>query len=186
MKPNFARILFTAATELASGGGASVSTETAPEAAAAAEAAPEPAPAPAAAEPVSVTEPTFLEKVSAGLKDKAALVNENIALKARAEKAESDNLALISRLDGLLAEITDLREERAKIAAALTTAETAAVTVEEAAAAQVAAIGFEAAALPDGVKPGETKEELQAELDRTTDDKRRYELAARIWELSWN
>lgn len=167
MKPTHRPLFSAVTTELASGGGASVETPAAP----AAEAAPATAETPA---------PTFLQTVLAGLKDKGALAAENTSLLQRAEKADAEILTLQGQIVTLQSELNTLRGERQQIEGALKEAQTAKTTVEAAAAAEVATIGFPAAQLPESAKAGETREELEAQLAAETDNNRRYALAEKI------
>lgn len=182
MKPHHFLLFTAAATDLTSGGGAAVSEPAAP-AAAAEPVAEDPAPAaaePAAAAPEVTKDPGFLESVFAGFKGKSTLISENSALRQRAESAEASLTAANTELTELRGKLTTLEAERTQIQSALTQAKAEAVIVEDAAAGKVAELGFDAAALPAAVKAGETKEELLTELQSTTDNKRRWEIAEKL------
>lgn len=180
MKPKHLPLFSAAATDLAEGGGASVSApavETAP-AAADTQSEESPLAGQSAAEPA--VKPTLLEQIHASVRSKATLLSENAALKTRAETAEGELTGLRAQLTDLTSQLTALQSERAEITQTLEQAVAANTTIEEKAADIVASTGFEAASLPAGVKAGETKEELTAELSATQDNKRRWEIAEKL------
>lgn len=178
MKSKFCPIFSAAATDLASGGGADVSDPVTEPAAVAEPEAADPAPA------AEVKEPTWLEKIHAATKDKATLIAENKSLAERAGLAEEALSKATADLTAARERIAALEGEQAQALAAIEKAQKEAESVEAAAAAQVAAMGFPAAALPAGAKAGETKEELENELSHCTDNARRYELAGKIAKAS--
>ena len=185
MKQKF-NLLFSAATEFAAGGGAAP-TATAPATepeAPETPAEPEAPAAPAAPETKSPTkEPTLLQVAFAAAKGKAHLVSENQTLLQRAYTAETALATLQAAHTDLTAKFTALSDERAQIAAALTQSQQEVVAVEVAAAAQVASIGFPEAKLPESLKAGESRQELEAQLAAATDNKTRWELAKKLNEM---
>lgn len=173
MKPKFQLLPTEAATELASGGEAAAETA-APQAPAAEETS---APA-ASAEP---RKPSFLENIAASVKDKGSLLAENKDLAARLATAETEVADLRSQLSTLNSQLENLTTERAEAQRLLDQAAAEKQSVEAKAADIVSTeIGFKAEELPSGVKAGETKEELQAELATCTDMKRRWDIAAKL------
>lgn len=175
MKPKHFLALFDeAATDLTSGGGASVSEP----AAAAETAATEQAPA------AEVKEPSWLEKIHAATKDKATLVSENKLLTERASLAEAALATATAELATARERIAALEGEQKQALELIEKSAAESKTVEEAAAAQVASIGFPAADLPAGAKAGDTKEEIENELSHCTDNARRYELAGKLAKAS--
>lgn len=139
----------------------------------------EPAPAAPAAE--ATAEPTFLQSVLGTVQTKGKLVSERDAAIARATTAEASLTAAHAELATLRAENAAFKQERETIQAALIAAQAANQEVEVAAASQVAALGFEPAALPAATSaPEETKDQLIARLEKETDNNKRHALAARI------
>jgi len=175
MKPR--PLLFNAEPEALGGGAAPASNIIALSAAPVAE-------APAAAEPavpVAAVEPSLLEKVKASIQSKGTLLATADAATLRAETAEAEVLTLRSQLSTLHSQLSTLQTERAGIEAALVTAKAENQAVDTAAASQVAALGFEAAALPAANSaPEPTKAELEAKLAEATDNNTRFDLAAQL------
>jgi len=176
MKPKYFPLFAEAATDLASGGGSSVSTP-------AADAAPETA-APAVAAEEKPKEPGLLERVFAATKDKAVILSDLQAAKVRAETAESQLAIATGELSQARAKITALETERQQIAEALEKSTAANTTVEAAAVTKVAEIGFDTKELPSAAKAGESKEEILAELAATTDVRKRWDLAEKLNSLN--
>lgn len=192
----FNRFLYSEATELAQGGGAAASMqaisatpdqepeekpEVAPEKGGEEEK-PEEKPASEPAKPAegAKSEPTLLQMAFAAAKNKAALVKDAAEWQARAEAAENELQVLRAQKSELSSKIQDLTTEREKIREALETSQNTNKTVEAAAAAQVAVLGFPEATLPDTVKAGDTVGELEAQLEAEKDNKRRWEIAKKL------
>ena len=144
------------------------------------------APPAAATEPPSggkseATPPTLLEQIRGSIQSKGALIADRDAALARAGLAERELLSTKAALAIATDELQTLRAERAEIAAALVTAAAEKQTVDAAAASQVAALGFDPAALPGANSEAEeTKEQLVARLEKEPDNDKRYALAAKI------
>lgn len=183
MKPR--PLLFTADPAVLGGNGpAGLATLEAPAAEAApavpaAEATPEPAPS--APAPVASAEPSLLEKVTASIQSKGKLLADRDAATLRATTAEARADKAEAALTLANSELATLRKERSDIQAALVTAQAEKQEQDVAVAGEVAALGFEPAALPAASSaPEETKEQLVARLEKETDNDKRYALAARI------
>ncbi len=135
-----------------------------PLAAAAPAAEAEPA-APTAAAPAAVETPGFLASVLGSVQAKGKLVAERDAATQRAATAEAENATLRTQLTAANGELATLKQERATIQAALVTAQTEKQDLDIAAASQVAALGFDAAALPAAESaPPETIASLEAQI----------------------
>jgi hypothetical protein len=194
----FNRLLFTAASEYANGGGdapvapsAPAPAGDAPEGADAPEppAAPEAPEAPAAPTApeekaaAAVAEPTLLQVAFAAAKNKGKLVAENQTVLERADRAEHELMTLRAAHGELTEKFNALTREREQIAAALNAREGDAQEVEAAAAAVVASIGFPEAQLPEAIKAGESRQEVEAALAAATDNKQRWELSKKLNEM---
>jgi len=137
--------------------------------------------APPAAPAAEAKPPSLLEKISASIQSKGTLLATGEAYRLRAETAETENAALHLQLTTLTSQLATLTTERAAIAALLETAQSEKQEVEVAAAATVAALGFDAAALPAaGQAAPETRKDLEAKLATTTDNAERFALAEKI------
>ena len=193
MKPR--PLLFTAAPEALGGNGPSATVIDFPAASAAsavaapAVEAPAAAATPAAAAPeapaAEAKPPGLLERISASIQSKGALLATGEAYRLRAETAEASLGTATAELTTLRAAHAALLKERGEIATLLDTAVAEKQEVDTAAASQVAALGFEPAALPAAsAAPEETKAELLARLEKEPDNNKRYALAARINEMN--
>lgn len=172
MKPR--PFLFSAAPEALGGNGpaAPVALTLVPEAPAA-ESTPE--------TPAAESKPAgLLERISASIQTKGALLATGEAYRLRAETAEASLATATAELTSLRAAHAALITERADIAALLDTAVAEKQEVDTAVAVQIAALAFEPAALPAAGDVPETAEQLTAQLAATTDNATRFALAERI------
>jgi len=136
---------------------------------------------PAAAAVEQETKPGLLERISASLQTKTALLAEVATFRSRAEAAEEALATATVDLTAARERLAALEAERAQITAQLATVEAESATAELAAAKIVATIGFPAAELPAAEsEPPETKEQLVAKLETEPDNNKRYALAAKI------
>lgn len=188
MKPR--PLLFTAEPEALGGNGPSnilpISAAAAPEAAPAAET---PAAAPAAAAEAKpplgghseAKPPSLLEKISASIQTKGALLASAEAYRLRAETAEAELATLRTDKGALATQLATLTTERDEIVNLLEAAHAEKQEVEFTAAATVASLGFDAAALPAaGESAPETRAALEAQLAAATDNATRFALAEKI------
>lgn len=151
-----------------------------------------PAEAPAAAVPVEQEQKgSFLQGVLASISSKADLLQQIGAEKSRAEQAlaqvgtlQAELATAQQSITALQAEIGTLKNERQQIEQALQAAQGAVQGEQKAAAKLVATMGFEAEQLPtaQGALP-ETKESLQARIDKETNPAKRHELALQLLEM---
>jgi hypothetical protein len=141
---------------------------------------------PAAAAPAAAAtaEPSFLQQVKAGLKDKGTLMQERDAANTRAQTAETALATANAELTTLRAENATLKAERAEIQAALTGEQGKTRSVEQAAATVVAqTMGVDPAALPAQAKDGSGLEALYAKLEAATDPMEISRINSRINKL---
>lgn len=131
--------------------------------------------------------PSFLASVLASVQTKASLLADRNAAIDRATTAEARIVTLQAdlataqdQLSALNTQLSTLQSERAQIQAALDAANASAKTAEAHAAEIVASAGFPAEKLPDPAKQGDTREELEAQLAVETDNRRRWDIAARL------
>lgn len=190
MKPRH-NLFFTAASDLDPAAGLQQGAAAAPEAPAAEPEATElseaplptshPAPGTASADADANREPTLLERASAAVKSKGALLAENNDLRAKIHAAKDAADFATTELQRLTAENAQLAADLQARVDELAAIEAALKSTEEAAADIVATtVGIPAESLPESAKPGETVEELQAQLAAEKDNDRRYEIASRI------
>jgi len=147
----------------------------------------EEAPAAAVAEetPAAAVEPTFLQRASAAFASKSAILAERDTFRTRAETAEAESLTLRAQVLDLGTQLAAVLAEREEISALLDTATAENQAVEAAAASQVAALGFEPAALPSAsAAPEETRATLVAQIEKETDPKKLWALTERYEALS--
>jgi hypothetical protein len=159
-----------AESDLADAGGAA-----APAAVAEATAAEE-APAPAA----PVAKLSILERAHAAVANKQDLLAGARAAEERAAGAEVALAATAAELAELRARLDVLETERAELDTVLSATRAEVSTVEGAAATQVAALGFEAAALPHAEAKAESLEEALAELAACTDPQAKAVMARKV------
>lgn len=185
-KHHLNHFLRSAALELGEGGGSAAPAAVVDAPAAAAPEAPAPTPAPAAATP-SPREPSMLEKVQGAIRDKGVIIAENNTLKEellaqRGLVTERDGTiaALTAQISALQAENGQLKTDLAGIDAALKSTEQKVITIDAAAARDVAKMGFEAATLPAAEKQGESIEAMETRLGQETDPEKIVALARQI------
>ncbi len=173
MKNYSANRFLRSAEPEALGGGGSVAAPAETPAAAAAPAAEEAKP------------PGLLEQVRASLQSKGTLLADRSAALTRAELAEGQLEGAQAELTTLRAENATLKAERDEISALLSTAKAEKQEVDLATAVQVAGLGFDAAALPAAeVAPAETRAGLVAQIEKETDNNKRWELTERLEALN--
>lgn len=149
-------------------------------------------PEPAAATPPR--EPTMLEKVQAAVRDKGVILAENnnfrteiAALKDSVAEREAGLATLQARVGTLEAENRLLQADFQSIDAALKSSEAKAVSIDTAAARQIAGMGFEASVLPTPDSgPQETFASLKAKIESEPDDRKRWKLAEQLEALVAN
>ena len=134
-----------------------------------------------AAVATATPEATFLEKCAASIQSKGNLLAAADAATLRATAAEASLEAATGQITALTAEVAAMKADQAAVEAMLTAAKAEQKTVEAAVATTVASMGFPLEALPSaGDAPPETRAEIEAQIDATTDNDTRYALAEKL------
>ena len=181
MKPR--PLIYTSEPEALGGNGPFAAVIPFPAAAAAAPA----EDAPATAAPAAESEaPGFLQSVLGAVQSKGKLVADCAAATLRADAAEAELQTLRSQLTALNSQLSTLQTERQQIEAAMLTAQAEKQDLDTAAASQVAALGFDAAALPAASTdtPVDTRASLAAQIEKETDPKKLWALTEKFEALA--
>lgn len=137
------------------------------------------APAPAA------EKPGFLSMAIGAAKGNGALTAENGRLKTQVGTMTAQLAALTAERDRLAARVTTLEGERAAIQAALDEANAGAQTVQESTIQALASVGVPREQLPaatSAASGGSKLEQLNAQIEASTDPVERGRLSVLAWE----
>ncbi len=141
--------------------------------------------APAAEAAAAPEKPGFLQTVLANVQSKTALLTELESFKTRATAAESQVITLTAELATANQELATLRSEREQIQTALEATKAEVKDVDFKAAQKVASLGFDVESLPaPSAALPDTVESITAQLEKETDNNKRWELAQKLAALN--